>query len=130
MPVLAIYAAQLYLACHAMPTFPLQDTPRTHDNTPTLTLSPLLLSVWHVHPSRAQGLWVAAATLVPAMQKGNETARLLHIAMNMINLGLFDGRSTPASASLSKLSSLATLLREGGGAGSEVGGGGSTSAVA
>ncbi|KAL6126352.1 hypothetical protein ACLB2K_074403 [Fragaria x ananassa] len=34
-------------------------------------------------------LWAAAAALVPAMQKGNETARSLHIALNAINLLLF-----------------------------------------
>ncbi|KAK6134266.1 hypothetical protein DH2020_032002 [Rehmannia glutinosa] len=30
-------------------------------------------------------LWAAAAALVPAMQKGNETARSLHIALNALN---------------------------------------------
>lgn len=34
-------------------------------------------------------LWAAAAALVPAMQKGNETARNLHIALNAINVALF-----------------------------------------
>ncbi|CAO2835425.1 unnamed protein product [Amaranthus hypochondriacus] len=34
-------------------------------------------------------LWAAAAALVPAMQKGNETARSLHIALNAINVILF-----------------------------------------
>ncbi|KAL9348145.1 hypothetical protein Peur_059511 [Populus x canadensis] len=34
-------------------------------------------------------LWAAAAALVPAMQKGNETARNLHIALNAINVVLF-----------------------------------------
>lgn len=34
-------------------------------------------------------LWAAAAALVPAMQKGNETARSLHIALNSINVILF-----------------------------------------
>uniref|UniRef100_A0A0D9YLI5 Uncharacterized protein n=1 Tax=Oryza glumipatula TaxID=40148 RepID=A0A0D9YLI5_9ORYZ len=34
-------------------------------------------------------LWAAAAALVPAMQKGNETARSLHIALNAINVLLF-----------------------------------------
>ncbi|KAF7022890.1 hypothetical protein CFC21_035524 [Triticum aestivum] len=34
-------------------------------------------------------LWAAAAALVPAMQKGNETARSLHIALNTINVLLF-----------------------------------------
>lgn len=34
-------------------------------------------------------LWAAAAALVPAMQKGNETARSLHIALNAINVVLF-----------------------------------------
>ncbi|KAK3155879.1 hypothetical protein QOZ80_2AG0099800 [Eleusine coracana subsp. coracana] len=34
-------------------------------------------------------LWAAAAALVPAMQKGNETARNLHIALNAINVLLF-----------------------------------------
>ncbi|XP_010544866.1 PREDICTED: uncharacterized protein LOC104817387 [Tarenaya hassleriana] len=34
-------------------------------------------------------LWAAAAALVPAMQKGNETARSLHIALNFVNVVLF-----------------------------------------
>ncbi|KAI4372328.1 hypothetical protein MLD38_010571 [Melastoma candidum] len=34
-------------------------------------------------------LWALAAALVPAMQKGNETARNLHIALNALNVALF-----------------------------------------
>lgn len=34
-------------------------------------------------------LWAAAAALVPAMQKGNETARTAHIALNVANVLLF-----------------------------------------
>ncbi|CAN0884823.1 hypothetical protein LINGRAHAP2_LOCUS14955 [Linum grandiflorum] len=34
-------------------------------------------------------LWALAAALVPAMQRGNETARNLHIALNVVNLLLF-----------------------------------------
>ncbi|KAL3613505.1 hypothetical protein CASFOL_042650 [Castilleja foliolosa] len=34
-------------------------------------------------------LWAAAAALVPPMQKGNETARSLHIALNAVNVALF-----------------------------------------
>ena len=34
-------------------------------------------------------LWALAAALVPPMQKGNETARSLHIAFNTVNLLLF-----------------------------------------
>lgn len=34
-------------------------------------------------------LWAAASALVPAMQKGNETARSLHIALNTVNVLLF-----------------------------------------
>ena len=34
-------------------------------------------------------LWAAAAALTPAMQKGNDTARSLHIAFNAVNLALF-----------------------------------------
>eukprot|EP00245_Coleochaete_scutata_P003596 TRINITY_DN152_c0_g1_i1.p1 TRINITY_DN152_c0_g1~~TRINITY_DN152_c0_g1_i1.p1 ORF type:complete len:327 (+),score=47.33 TRINITY_DN152_c0_g1_i1:46-981(+) len=34
-------------------------------------------------------LWALASACVPAMQKGNETARSLHIALNSINLLLF-----------------------------------------
>ena len=34
-------------------------------------------------------LWAAAAALVPQMQKGNDTARSLHIALNCVNLALF-----------------------------------------
>lgn len=34
-------------------------------------------------------LWAAAAALVPAMQKGSETARSLHITLNAVNVILF-----------------------------------------
>mmetsp|Transcript_23203 Transcript_23203/g.64095 ORF Transcript_23203/g.64095 Transcript_23203/m.64095 type:complete len:269 (+) Transcript_23203:36-842(+) len=34
-------------------------------------------------------LWAIAAALVPAMQKGNQTARNTHILLNVANLGLF-----------------------------------------
>lgn len=34
-------------------------------------------------------LWAAAAALVPPMQKGNEIARNLHIALNVLNVLLF-----------------------------------------
>ncbi|XP_062218019.1 uncharacterized protein LOC133918257 [Phragmites australis] len=34
-------------------------------------------------------LWASAAALVPAMQKGNETAKNLHIALNALNVLLF-----------------------------------------
>ncbi|KAG0502192.1 hypothetical protein HPP92_002264 [Vanilla planifolia] len=34
-------------------------------------------------------LWALAAALVPSMQKGNETARSLHIALNTLNVLLF-----------------------------------------
>jgi hypothetical protein len=34
-------------------------------------------------------LWAVAASLVPAMQKGNDGARTLHITLNCINIGLF-----------------------------------------
>ncbi|XVE73660.1 hypothetical protein DITRI_Ditri11bG0136600 [Diplodiscus trichospermus] len=34
-------------------------------------------------------LWAAAAALVPSMQKGSETARNLHIALNAVNVILF-----------------------------------------
>ncbi|XP_068634182.1 uncharacterized protein [Aristolochia californica] len=34
-------------------------------------------------------LWAAAAALVPSMQKGSETARNLHIALNALNVTLF-----------------------------------------
>lgn len=34
-------------------------------------------------------LWALAAAMVPAMQKGNETARSLHIAFNTLNVLLF-----------------------------------------
>lgn len=34
-------------------------------------------------------LWAAAASLVPAMQKGNDNARSAHIALNAVNLALF-----------------------------------------
>lgn len=34
-------------------------------------------------------LWAVAASLVPAMQKGNENARIAHIGLNVINILLF-----------------------------------------
>lgn len=34
-------------------------------------------------------LWALAAALVPYMEKGNENARNAHIALNVVNLGLF-----------------------------------------
>ena len=34
-------------------------------------------------------LWALAAALVPSMQKGNETARSAHIALNTVNVLLF-----------------------------------------
>jgi hypothetical protein len=34
-------------------------------------------------------LWAAAASLVPAMQRGNDTARNAHIALNTLNVTLF-----------------------------------------
>ena len=34
-------------------------------------------------------LWAAAAALVPAMQKGDDNARTLHITLNCVNLALF-----------------------------------------
>mmetsp|Transcript_33333 Transcript_33333/g.94441 ORF Transcript_33333/g.94441 Transcript_33333/m.94441 type:complete len:292 (-) Transcript_33333:35-910(-) len=34
-------------------------------------------------------LWALAAALVPYMQKGNDTARSLHIALNSVNVALF-----------------------------------------
>ena len=44
-------------------------------------------------------LWALAASLVPYMQKGNDTARSVHIAANTINLGLFawQARAGPRS---------------------------------
>ncbi|CAM9975728.1 unnamed protein product, partial [Choristocarpus tenellus] len=33
--------------------------------------------------------WAAAASLVPAMQKGNESARVAHIAINAGTVGFF-----------------------------------------
>eukprot|EP01025_Chloroclados_australasicus_P033013 TRINITY_DN33538_c0_g1_i1.p1 TRINITY_DN33538_c0_g1~~TRINITY_DN33538_c0_g1_i1.p1 ORF type:complete len:268 (+),score=28.42 TRINITY_DN33538_c0_g1_i1:23-805(+) len=34
-------------------------------------------------------LWAVAASMVPQMQKGNETARSVHIGLNALNLALF-----------------------------------------
>ena len=34
-------------------------------------------------------LWAVAASLVPAMQKGNDTARSVHIGLNALNVVLF-----------------------------------------
>ena len=46
-------------------------------------------------------LWALAASLVPYMQKGNDTARSVHIAANTINLGLFAWQARPALCGLS-----------------------------
>jgi uncharacterized membrane protein len=35
------------------------------------------------------GLWAAAAALVPLMSKGNDLARLVHVALNALNLLVF-----------------------------------------
>ena len=35
------------------------------------------------------GLWAASAALVPAMQKGNESARTAHIVLNSITILFF-----------------------------------------
>lgn len=35
------------------------------------------------------GLWAAASALIPAMQKGNDSARAGHIALNSVNVALF-----------------------------------------
>ena len=35
------------------------------------------------------GLWALASALVPEMQKGNQTARNAHIALNAVNFALF-----------------------------------------
>lgn len=40
-------------------------------------------------------LWAVAASLVPAMQRGNDGARTLHITLNCINIGLFAWQVTP-----------------------------------
>ena len=34
-------------------------------------------------------LWAVAASMVPLMQKGNDTARLAHISANVLNIALF-----------------------------------------
>jgi len=34
-------------------------------------------------------LWALAASMVPAMQKGNDTARTVHIGANLVGIGLF-----------------------------------------
>jgi len=46
-------------------------------------------------------LWALAASLVPYMQKGNDTARSVHIAANTINLGLFAWQARPVLCALS-----------------------------
>jgi hypothetical protein len=43
-------------------------------------------------------LWAVAASLVPAMQKGNDGARTLHITLNCINIGLFAWQVTHNTA--------------------------------
>lgn len=49
----------------------------------------IILLVLHILAPGITVLWAAAAALVPAMQKGNETARNLHIALNALNVLLF-----------------------------------------
>ncbi|CAD6205585.1 unnamed protein product [Miscanthus lutarioriparius] len=50
-------------------------------------------------------LWAATAALVPAMQKGDETARSLHIALNAVNVLLFVCQIPPNSRSSARSSS-------------------------
>ncbi|GFH32253.1 uncharacterized protein HaLaN_31443, partial [Haematococcus lacustris] len=52
------------------------------------------LQAWRPAPVSSQGafivaLWALAASLVPAMQKGDDNARSAHIALNSIQIGLF-----------------------------------------
>lgn len=56
-----------------------------------MNLQPYLhdLIYFNFHGTGITVLWAAAAALVPAMQKGNETARSLHIALNALNVILF-----------------------------------------
>uniref|UniRef100_A0A7S3QGW5 DUF4079 domain-containing protein n=1 Tax=Chaetoceros debilis TaxID=122233 RepID=A0A7S3QGW5_9STRA len=48
-------------------------------------------------------LWAAAAACVPAMQKGNDTARSLHIAFNVSGMGLFAWQITTGIPILQKV---------------------------
>lgn len=50
------------------------------------------IECWDIFLLNAAGitvLWALAASLVPSMQKGNDTARNLHIALNALNVTLF-----------------------------------------
>eukprot|EP00979_Chaetoceros_neogracilis_P009076 scaffold2055_cov224-Chaetoceros_neogracile.AAC.6 len=48
-------------------------------------------------------LWAAAAACVPAMQKGNDTARSIHIAANVSGIGLFAWQLTTGWPILQKV---------------------------
>lgn len=57
---------------------------------PNLSSKSLIELSWFFFLSTAiTVLWAAAAALTPAMQKGSETARNLHITLNVINVLLF-----------------------------------------
>lgn len=49
----------------------------------------MILLILGVFGTAITVLWAAAAALVPPMQKGSETARNLHIALNVLNVLLF-----------------------------------------
>lgn len=51
-------------------------------------------------------LWAAAAACVPAMQKGNDTARSIHIAANVSGMGLFAWQIVSGWPILTKVYSL------------------------
>lgn len=54
-------------------------------------------------PTAVCALQALAASLVPAMQKGNSTARTMHIGLNCINLGLFAWQASADFESLAQV---------------------------
>ena len=55
-------------------------------------------------------LWAVASSLVPAMQKGNDVARTLHITLNCINIGLFAWQVSNALSGTGRLRFLSSTL--------------------
>ena len=51
-------------------------------------------------------LWALAAACVPAMQKGNDTARTIHIGANVSGMGLFAWQIVSGWPILTKVYSL------------------------
>lgn len=77
----------------------------THDFLVVFDLTFKCPSFEHFHTTGAGlvVLWAAAAACVPAMQKGNDTARSIHIGANVSGIGLFAWQITTGWPILQKV---------------------------